>query len=63
MVLKKLGNITDSGGDYKLEKFPKISYDNNDKTQYNMRPYINNKYHNYYDFIYQVKENTYKKYV
>lgn len=60
---KKLGNITDSGGDYKLEKFPKISYDNNDKTQYNMRPYINNKYHNYYDFIYQVKKNAYKKYV
>ena len=58
---KKLGNITDSGGDYKLEKFPKISYDNNDKTQYNMRPYINNEYHNYYDFIYQVKKNAYKK--
>ena len=60
---KRLGNITDSGGDYKLEKFPKISYDNNDKTQYNMRAYINNKYHNYYEFIYQVKQTAYKKYV
>lgn len=60
---KKLGNITDSGGDYKLEKFPKINYNNNDITQYNMRPYINNEYHNYYDFIYQVKKNAYKDYV
>lgn len=60
---KKLGNITDSKGNYILEKFPKISYDNNDKTQYNMRPYINNEYHNYYDFIYDVKKISYKKYV
>ena len=38
-------------------------YDNNDVTQYNLRPYINNEYHNYYDFVYQVKKDAYKKYV
>lgn len=60
---KKFGNITDDEGHYKLEKYPKINYDNNDKKQYNMRIYIDNEFHNYYDFIYQIKKNAYKKYV
>lgn len=60
---KKFGNITDDEGLYKLEKYPKINYDNNDKKQYNMRIYIDNEFHNYYDFIYQIKKNAYKKYV
>ena len=60
---KKFGNITDAEGHYKLERFTKINYDNNDKAQYNMRTYINNEYHNYYDFIYKVKKDAYKDYV
>ena len=28
-----------------------------------MRPYINNEYHNYYEFIYQLKKEAYQKYV
>ena len=60
---KKNGNIADNEGHYILEKFPKINYNNNDITQYNLRPYINNEYHNYYDFVYQVKKDAYKKYV
>lgn len=60
---KKYGNIVDNKGHYILEKFPKINNDNNDITQYNLRPYINNEYHNYYDFVYQVKKDAYKNYV
>ena len=60
---KKYGNIADDEGHYILEKFPKINYNNNYITQYNLRPYINNEYHNYYDFVYQVKKDAYKKYV
>lgn len=60
---KKHGNIVDREGHYILEKFPKVSNNNNDKKQYNMRPYINNEFHNDYDFIYQVKKNAYKRYV
>lgn len=60
---KKFGHIVDRGGEYKLEKYPKFSYDNSDKNQYNMRPYIDNKYYSYKEFIYQTKKNAYKKYV
>ena len=60
---KKFGNITDSEGHYKLEKYPKISSNNNNMNQYNMRSYINNEWHNYYDFIYDVKKDSYKGYV
>ena len=57
------GYIVDEKGHYILEKYPKISNNNTDLTQYNMRPYIDNEYHNYKEFIYQVKKNAYKKYV
>ena len=60
---KKYGNITNENGDYILEKFPKISNNNNNEKQYNMRPYIDNEFHNDYDFVYEVKKNAYKKYV
>ena len=60
---KKYGNIANENGDYILEKFPKISNNNNNEKQYNMRPYINNEFHNDYDFVYEVKKNAYKKYV
>ena len=45
------------------EKYPKICYDNSDKKQYNMRPYIDNSYYKYKEFIYQTKKKAYKKYV
>lgn len=60
---KNFGYIVDNDGEYKMEKYPKICYDNSDKNQYNMRPYIDNKYYNYKEFIYQTKKNAYKKYV
>ena len=60
---KKYGNITNENGDYILEKFPKISNNNNNEKQYNMRPYIDNEFHNDYDFVYEVKKNAYKTYV
>ena len=60
---KKYGNIVDNEGIYRMEKFPKINSDNSNKEQYNMRPYIDNEYHNYKEFIYQVKKKAYKKYV
>ena len=56
------GNIVDDEGIYRMEKYPKID-DNEDYTQYNMRPYIDNEYHDYKEFIYQTKKNAYKKYV
>ena len=57
------GNIANGAGEYKMEKFPKISSNNVNAKQYNMRPYIDNEYHNYKEFIYQVKKDAYKKYV
>ena len=60
---KNLGYIVDDEGEYKMEKYPKICYDNSDKKQYNMRPYIDNSYYNYKEFIYQTKKKAYKKYV
>lgn len=59
---KKLGNITDKEGHYKMEKFPKISNNNVNYNQYNMRIYIDNSFHNYKKFIYQVKKDAYKQY-
>ena len=60
---KKYGNIANENGDYILEKFPKISNNNNNEKQYNMRPYMDNQYHNDYEFVYEVKKNAYKTYV
>jgi GNAT superfamily N-acetyltransferase len=60
---KKFGNIVDNEGIYRLEKYPKINYNNVNINQYNMRPYIDNEFHNYKEFVYQVKKNAYKKYV
>lgn len=60
---KKLGNIVDEEGIYRMEKFPKACNDNSNKAQYNMRPYIDNEYHNYKEFIYLLKKKSYIKYV
>ena len=63
---KKMGHIAsvvDGEGIYKLEKYPKISDNNCNPSQYNMRPYIDNEYHNYKEFVYQTKKKAYKKYV
>ena len=57
-----IGNIVDEEGIYRMEIFPK-STDIEIKPQYNMRPYIDNEYHDYKEFIYQTKKNAYKKYV
>ena len=57
-----IGNIVDDEGIYRMEIFPK-STDNVIKAQYNMRPYIDNEYHDYKEFIYQTKKTAYKKYV
>lgn len=43
------GNIVDKEGMYRLEKYPKKH--NTINTLYNMRPYIDNEYHNYKEFI------------
>ena len=58
-----IGYIANHSGEYKMEKYPKISNNNVDLKQYNMRPYIDNEYHNYKEFIYNVKKEAYKKYV
>ena len=63
---KNLGHIVklqDGEGIYQMEKYPKINNNNVNLKQYNMRPYIDNEYHNYKEFVYQVKKNAYKKYV
>ena len=60
---EKLGHIVDEEGIYRMEKFPKLSNDNSNRSQYNMRPYIDNKYHDYKEFVYQTKKNAYKQYV
>lgn len=57
-----LGNIVDKEGIYRMERFPKEA-DDKECIQYNMRPYIDNEYHDYKEFIYQVKKGAYKKYV
>ena len=60
---KELGHIVSDEYMYRMEKYPKISNNNVDLNQYNMRPYIDNEYHNYKEFIYNVKKDAYKKYV
>ena len=60
---EKLGHIVDEEGIYRMEKFPKLSNDNSNRAQYNMRPYIDNEYHDYKEFVYQTKKNAYKQYV
>ena len=55
---KKLGNIVDEEGVYRMEKFPK---ENKKKTKYNMRPYIDNEHHQDKEFIYQLKKSSYQK--
>lgn len=60
---EKMGHIVDDEGIYRMEKFPKLSNDNSNRSQYNMRPYIDNEYHDYKEFIYQTKKNAYKQYV
>lgn len=60
---KKFGNIVDKEGMYRMEKYPRKSNDNTNATKYNMRPYIDNKYHNYKEFIYQLIKVLYKKYI
>lgn len=60
---KIIGYIANESGEYKMEKYPKININNVNPNQYNMRPYIDNKYHNYKEFIYKVKKDAYKKYV
>lgn len=59
---KKLGNIVDNEGIYRMEKFPKLNK-KVDSMKYNMRPYIDNEYHNFKEFVYQTKKQAYKKYV
>ena len=54
------GNIVDNEGIYRMEKYPQKE---NSLNIYNMRPYIDNEYHHYKDFIYQVKKEAYQKYV
>ena len=57
-----IGNIVDSEGIYRMERFPKKKT-NTSQNIYNMRPYIDNEYYNYKEFIYKVKRDAYKKYV
>ena len=47
------GYIVDSDGEYKLEKIIDDNYNNND-IQYNIRPYIDNEFHRYKNFILNV---------
>lgn len=58
---KVKGNIVDDEGEYRLEKYPKISYINTTDT-YNIRPYINNEYHNFNEFIYSFVKDNYQNY-
>lgn len=55
------GNIVDDEGEYRLEKYPKESYDNNQDI-YNVRPYIDNKYHEFDDLIYSFIKKNFKDY-
>lgn len=54
---KKNGHIVDKQGMYRIEKYPKekVDYDIN---QYNMRPFIDNKYHNYKEFVCNIAKNN-----
>lgn len=52
---KKLGNIVDKEGIYRMEKFPEINETDNN-LQYNMKPYIDNEFYNYREFVYNVKK-------
>lgn len=58
---KVKGNIVDDEGEYRLEKYPKTSYINTTDT-YNIRPYINNEYHNFNKFIYSFVKDNYQNY-
>ena len=58
---KVLGNIVDNEGIYRMERFK--NNDDNKLYLYNMRPYIDNEYHDYKEFIYQVKKQAYQRYV
>ena len=60
---KKNGHIVDNEGIYRMEKFPKTTNNNLDSNKYNMRPYIDNEYHNYKEFIFKTKKDAYKAYV
>lgn len=56
------GNIVDDEGEYRLEKYPKISYYNNTNI-YNIRPYINNSYHDFNEFIYSFIKDNFDNYL
>lgn len=56
------GNIVDDEGEYRLEKYPKRCYYNNTDT-YNIRPYINNEYHNFNEFIYNFIKDKFNDYI
>ena len=45
-----IGNIVDEEGIYRMEIFPKDA-NSEVRPQYNMRPYIDNEYHDYKEFI------------
>ena len=52
---KVLGNIVDDEGEYRLEKYPKESY-YNETDIYNIRPYIDNEYHDFNSLIKKFKK-------
>ncbi len=58
---KVFGNIVDEEGEYRLQKYPKRYYSNKTTNLYNIKPYINNEYHNYYDFICNLKDLYYEE--
>ena len=55
---KELGNIVDDEGIYRMEKFPKSNKKVNNM-KYNMRPCIDNEYHNFKEFVYQTKKQAF----
>ena len=60
---KRFGHIVDSEGILRMEKYPKVSDNNADYNQYIVRPYLDNKYHNYKDFIINLNSNLDSDYV
>ncbi len=58
---KYMGHIVEDDC-YRLEKYPNKNKVLN-RNQYNLRPYIDNDYHKYKEFVYQTKKEAYKKYV
>ena len=60
---KRFGHIVDGEGILRMEKYPKVSEDNADYNQYIVRPYLDNKYHNYKDFIINLNSNLDSDYV